>query len=234
MIVDPREVLQQLPIYLKEKFAVEFFWNLTAIEVSTNKVKFSDLSVLEADVVFICSGQDFETLFPHCFDEVAITKCKLQMLRLEIDGKHQRIGPALCGGLSLIHYSSFHHVPSFDKLEEKFNNEFKRYLDLGIHVMVSQNEKGLLTVGDSHEYGVSFGPFNNQETIDLILSYLSTFMNTIDCKIRQSWEGIYAKMTNGDSELFLNPEPGVYILNGVGGSGMTMSFALAEEMTDLI
>jgi glycine/D-amino acid oxidase-like deaminating enzyme len=50
----------------------------------------------------------------------------------------------------------------------------------------------------------------------------------------QSWNGVYPIMTNGATDLFLNPEPGVYILNGIGGHGMTMSFGFAEEMINSI
>jgi glycine/D-amino acid oxidase-like deaminating enzyme len=45
----------------------------------------------------------------------------------------------------------------------------------------------------------------------------------------QSWNGIYSKLTNGDTDLFFSPEPGVYILNGLGGAGMTLAFGFAEE-----
>ncbi len=48
--------------------------------------------------------------------------------------------------------------------------------------------------------------------------------------LKESCNGVYPKMTNGETELFLNPEPSVYILNEIGGVGMTLSFGLAEEM----
>ncbi|WP_462219906.1 FAD-dependent oxidoreductase [Ferruginibacter sp.] len=48
----------------------------------------------------------------------------------------------------------------------------------------------------------------------------------------ETWHGIYPKLTNGDTEIFFSPDPGVYVLNGVGGAGMTLSFGLAEEMVE--
>lgn len=103
---------------------------------------------------------------------------------------------------------------------------------MGIHVMVSQNGRGELTVGDSHEYGSTFDPFDEAYINELITSYLKTFATTDTWKLIQSWHGIYPKMTNGKTNVFLQAEDGVYIINGLGGAGMTMSFGLAEEITD--
>ena len=62
------------------------------------------------------------------------------------------------------------------------------------------------------------------------LDYLQKFAISNNWKLIQSWNGIYPKMTNGDTELVLNPSSGVYIINGLGGNGMTLSFGLAEEI----
>ena len=59
---------------------------------------------------------------------------------------------------------------------------------------------------------------------------LCRFVSFKDDTVVQTWNGVYAKLTNGDTELFFSPEPGVYVLNGLGGAGMTLSFGLAEEV----
>ena len=106
------------------------------------------------------------------------------------------------------------------------------YIDWGIHVMVAQNEMGELTIGDSHEYGKTHDPFDKNEINTLILNYLKKIARFKNWNVKESWNGIYPKLTNGDTELFMSPEPGVYIVNGLGGAGMTLSFGYAEEMVN--
>lgn len=228
LIVDPREAISSIPAYLEEYLGVTFLWQKQVNRVEAGKVYLGQ-EVLQADLVCICSGADFETLYPEVFANTQITKCKLQMLRYLSDKADQRIGTSVCGGLSLIHYHSFQSAPSLPALKKRYETEMAEYLKWGIHVMVSQNSSGELTVGDSHEYGHTLDPFDRAEVNRLIMDYLERFMITEDWKLVQSWNGVYPKMTNGQTEVLLNPEPGVYILNGLGGAGMTLSFGLAEE-----
>ena len=102
----------------------------------------------------------------------------------------------------------------------------------GIHVIVTQNARGELTIGDSHQYGNTFDPFEEAPINDLILKYLKRFAAFREYSIIQNWSGVYAKLTNGETEIFQSPEPGVYILNALGGAGMTLSFGLAEEVVN--
>jgi FAD dependent oxidoreductase TIGR03364 len=230
LIVDPREALAALPVCLEEKFNVEFYWNRCVSYISEGTVYVGNDESFEADIIFICSGADFETLYPESFSEYPLTKCKLQMLRVTTQPNDWRIGPALCGGLSLIHYKSFAAAPSLPELKELYESEMSDYLDWGIHVMVSQNRKGELTIGDSHEYGATHDPFDKTFINEMILNYLKRFAEFKDWQVIETWNGIYSKLTNGDTELFFSPEAGVYVLNGLGGAGMTMSFGLAEEV----
>lgn len=233
LIIDPREAIAALPSYLSEVHDVRFIWNKNVTAVEKNKVIVGEES-MQADVLCVCSGADFETLYPAKFAELQVTKCKLQMMRFMNADEQFRIGTAMCGGLSLIHYDSFKAAPSLPLLKERYQNELSDYLRLGIHVMVSQNGKGELTVGDSHEYGSTFSPFDETYINDLITKYLKTFALTDQWKLIQSWHGVYPKMTNGKTDIFMKADEGVYIINGLGGAGMTLSFGFAEEIVETI
>ncbi len=234
MLIDPREAIAALPEYLQEKYAVEFYWNKCASYISEQTVYIGNDEEHEADIIFVCSGADFETLYPEEFTKLPITKCKLQMLRTAAMPERYRIKTAICGGLSLLHYSSFKAAPSLPVLQKKMAEEMKQYLDLGIHVMAAQNGKGEITIGDSHEYGLHLDPFDRASTNKLILDYLKIFLKINGNAIAETWHGIYPKLTDGDTEIFFSPDSGVYILNGVGGAGMTLSFGLAEEMVEQV
>jgi FAD dependent oxidoreductase TIGR03364 len=234
MLIDPREAIAALPEYLEEKYAVEFYWNKCVSYIADQTVYIGNEEEHEADIIFVCSGADFEMLYPEEFTKLPITKCKLQMLRTAPMPERYRIKTAICGGLSLLHYSSFKAAPSLPVLQKKMAEEMKPYLDLGIHVMAAQNGKGEITIGDSHEYGLQLNPFDRASTNKLILDYLKIFLKINGNAIAETWHGIYPKLTNGDTEIFFSPDPGVYILNGVGGAGMTLSFGLAEEMVEQV
>ena len=233
VIIDPREGIKNLPPFLSEKFGINFIWGTAITKVESNTA-YSGSNSYAADLICICSGADFETLFPELFKQQPIQKTKLQMMRFKHKDPSFKIGASVCGGLSLLHYKSFAASTAQEQLRKKIEAEMPEYLKNGIHVMVSQNNEGELTVGDSHEYGLDFDPFDRVEINTLILDYLKKFMHIDQWEMIQSWNGVYPIMTNGATDLYLNPAPGIHILNGIGGHGMTMSFGFAEEIINTL
>jgi FAD dependent oxidoreductase TIGR03364 len=229
LIVDPREAISSLPSYLSEKYGIEFIWNKAVIAVEEGVVHTAEHKY-QADLIIVCSGVEFETMFPEVFENKAAVKCKLQMLRYASQPDNWRIGPALCGGLSLIHYHSFKAASSLQTLKKRFEEEMPEYLQWGIHVMVSQNGKGELTIGDSHEYGGTHDPFDKQFINELILKYLGQFARFRNNELLETWNGVYAKLSDGSPYFFTSPMKGVHLFNGLGGAGMTLSFGLAENL----
>ena len=228
IIVDPRQAIADIPHYLQTKHGITFHFNKAISHIEYPKL-YSGRDCYEADQIFVCSGAEFETLYPEIFLESGITKCKLQMLRTLPQPDQWCAGPALSAGLTLTHYGAFQNLASLAKLNERYNRDMPDYVRWGIHVMISQNELTEVTIGDSHEYGLVHDPFDREYINRLIMDYLKTFVQLRDFTIAQTWNGIYSKL-KGKAEFITRPESGVTIINGLSGAGMTLSFGLAEEV----
>lgn len=231
-IIDSPIAIAALADYFGEKYEVKFHWQEHVQEVHTNKL-ITTIAEYNADHIYICTGPDFENLFPQIFQDHMTTKCKLQMMKTGPQPDGWQLGPSLCGGLSLTHYPSFQSAgSSLDALKNYYAEKLPEYITWGIHVMVAQNSRGELIIGDSHEYGPTHDPFDKMFINDLILNYLKQFMVCPDHVISSTWNGFYPKLKNGTTELVVSPVEGVTIVNGLGGAGMTLSFGLAEEITE--
>ena len=231
LIIDPVRALSAIANLLQEQHGVTFHWRHAVSEVDYPAIKVGT-QTFQADLIYVCNGADFEHLYPEHFAQAEITKCKLQMMRIASQPDCWQLGSALCGGLTLVHYESFKSTPSHAALKKYYQGMHSDYLRYGLNVMVSQNSVGELTVGDSHEYGFNLSPFNEMEINQMILEYLYSFARFKSHIISEYWNGTYAKMTNGATELVLTPQQGVTIVNGPGGAGMTLSFGLMDELLD--
>jgi FAD dependent oxidoreductase TIGR03364 len=225
--VDPRQAIHTLPTWLEQQHNVTLRFGTLVHGISMPFVETAD-ERWQVDRVFVCSGNDFETLYPLAFAESGITRCKLQMLRTVSQPDNWQLGPCLCAGLTLLHYRAFAHCTTLDALRERVEYEMPFYVKEHIHVLLSQTALGELTIGDHHEYGLTHEPFDREEVNQAILRYLNTFARIPDLTIAERWHGIYPILP-GKTELILQPEPQVTIVNALSGAGMTLSFGLAQE-----
>lgn len=231
MIVDPREAIKKITILLKNKYGVEFNFGTTVSSVEPNLVVTSDGNKINTKKSIICSGADFESLFPQEYKKFHTTKSKLQMLRTISQPKNFKLGPALCSGFTLTHYDSFAECSSINSLKDRYKKEFPFAIENGIHIMISQNGLGEIILGDSHEYGLTFDPFNNEEINKFIVDQVKSFISLPSIEIASRWNGIYPKLIGG-TELIKEVDDSILIVNCLGGAGMTQSFGLAEEIAE--
>jgi FAD dependent oxidoreductase TIGR03364 len=232
LVVDPRQVLSALPGFLEQRFGVEFRFG--------SAVQRIQLPVIEAggecwrlERAVVCSGADFETLYPEHFRHSGLTRVKLQMLRTVAQPGGWRLGPALAAGLTLRFYASFKVCSTLAALRQRIADETPEYDRWDIHGLVSQTTAGELTLGDSHEYGLAIDIFNKEEIDQLMLRYISTFLKAPDMTISQRWLGVYAKHPE-QPLVTMQPEPGVLIVASPGGAGMTLSFGIGERNEESI
>lgn len=227
--VDPRQALPLLHKYLSEKHQVDFYYS-TAITAIDHPSLTDGKRVWEADRIIVASGADLGTLYPDWHRNGRLIQSKLQMLRTVPQDPGYRLGSNIAAGLTLLHYDAFAACPGVHDLRQRMEVERTEYLKYGIHVMVSATADNALTIGDSHEYGHDFLPFNSTHINELILDYLSTFFQRPKVRIAETWNGVYTKTTDGSMYWAEAPEPGVLLINGLGGAGMTLSFGVADQV----
>jgi D-hydroxyproline dehydrogenase subunit beta len=227
-IIDPRQAMWNLPEFLTNTYGIQFHFGKVVTAINHPDLIASG-DRYQAEQIFICSGSDFETLYPQIYADLPITKSKLQMLRTAPQPNNWRMGASLCGGLTLTHYDAFAHCQSLPALKARITKETPHFPQWHIHVMVSQNAAGELIIGDSHEYGLNPEPFDREDINTFILDYLYKFARFPAPAIAERWHGIYPKLP-GKTELIVHPETGVTIVNALSGAGMTLSFGLAEEI----
>jgi FAD dependent oxidoreductase TIGR03364 len=226
-VVNPREAVRRIPVWLQEKYGLEVRLGYQVNEISLPRIVTSGETWLTERVI-VCNGTDFETLYPQIFKQNAITKCKLQMMKV-VPAENFIMGPSLCAGLTLRHYQAFAACPSLKKVDERYDHELIDFKTHGVHVLVSQNNYGELIIGDSHHYGETHEPFDREDVNQIILKYLKSFVHLDNFQITERWHGIYPKLS-GKLNLVVEPDRNVTVVNGLGSAGMTLSFGLAEQV----
>jgi FAD dependent oxidoreductase TIGR03364 len=228
LCVDPREAVATTADWLRNQYGVEFHFNTLVRLADERGVETSDGRRFAARRTLICSGADFETLFPELLATSGLRRCKLQMMRTEPQPGGWRTEPHLASGLTLRHYHNFDVCESLAAVKRRIAEESPELDRYGIHVMVSQNRLGEAVLGDSHEYNDAISPFNKAEIDDLMLRELRTVVRLKSWTLAERWSGIYAKHA-AEPQFVQEALPSVSIVTATGGAGMTISFGLAEE-----
>lgn len=227
LTVFPRDAIGQIAGWLAESCGVEFHFGTSVRAIDMPYIETEHGDRWQAERVFVCSGTDFETLYPALFAKSGIVRCKLQMMRTVPQPEGWQLGATLCSGLTLIHYDAFAHCSTLPALRARLEAEMPEYIDWHIHVMVNQTPSGQLTIGDSHEYGDAVDPFDKEHVNQLILRYLQRFARVPNLEIAERWHGVYPKIP-GQAAFICQPEPNVTLVNTFG-TGMTLSFGLAQK-----
>lgn len=228
-IVDPRDVPRVLIDLLTYKYKVHFEFGKQISYVAEGEMICGDES-WTYDQAYVCCGANLKTLYPEVFADLPITLVKLQMMRTIPQPDKWHMGPALAAGLTLQHYQSFAECPGLPALKTRIETEMPWANKWGIHVMMSQNRKFELIIGDSHEYGQTHDPFLREDINSKILGYLGSFARCPEPVIAERWYGVYAKMTDGRTEFVHQVDDQTTIVTGIGGAGMTLGLGLAEQV----
>ena len=231
-IVEPRLALPALRASLA---GPGYTWlpGLEAVEVAANGVRDAHGTWHRGDLVVLCTGANFTGLAgPHLTATRALAKdaggAGLRRVRLQMLQTAPLPGPlttSVADGDSLRYYPAF-EVPSRDALPAQAPVAAANRAQL----LLVQRLDGSLTIGDTHEYDEPFGFDVTERAYEHLLSRACALLGTAMPAVRRRWAGVYSEVT-GTQALYHRSAvaPGVVLVTGPGGRGMTCSPAIAEE-----
>lgn len=226
--LESRTAIGQIWDWIREQPNIELITGFEAAKVQPGRVESTDGIIIEADRVYLTAGHDGIAHYPELYPRECFALCKLQMMRTVPQPNGWKMGTHVAGGWTLRHYGAFANCPSLPALRARISNEQPEFDTHGIHIMLSQHSAGDLVIGDSHVYGEDITPFDDDYVNHLILDHAKLLVGAPSWKIDKRWHGIYLKRTDGRSLLVDQPEPGVMIINAMGGAGMTLSLGVAD------
>ena len=224
--VESREAIPRLAAWLTEAHGVTFLRNTAVRAVDMPGVQTSRGRV-DADRVAVCPGDDFSGLYPERLDQAALTRCKLQMLRLADPGF--KLPGALMSDLGLGRYQGYAQLAAAAPLMARLAVEQPEHLRHGIHLIVVQSADGSLVVGDSHHYSATPDPFSHQTIDALILDEYRAALGIEPPPIIERWTGTYASAADR-AVLIDTPEAQVRLAIVTCGAGASTGFAIGEEL----
>lgn len=238
--VNPRLMIHQVLSLLQTHPNFSYFPNTLVREIDSagQTCIATDLygNRFHAQKVIVCSGSEFECLYPALFQASDIELVKLQMLRLKPQTT-VRIPGNILTGLSIRRYESFEECPSFAAIhaQEDPDSYWKQW---GVHILFKQEDDGSIILGDSHEYadvqqkdGIDF--YLREEVTQYFIAEGAKIMNLEHWHIDDQWLGVYSQCKTQD--IFQHTVDGkVHIVTGIGGKGMTGSPGFAYHHIEKI
>jgi len=235
-IVEPRVALPALRSWLTST-GPGYGWlpGHEAVEVAANGVRDQFGQWHRGDLVVLCTGANFTGVAgPHLAASGALAsapgaegrglrRVRLQMLQTQPFAG--QLTTAVADGDSLRYYPAF-EVPSLPSLPPQTAVAAANRAQL----LMVQRLDGSLTIGDTHEYDEPFGFDVDEAPYTHLLDRAFALLGTALPAVRRRWAGVYSEVT-GTSALYHRSavKPGVVLVTGPDGRGMTCSPAIAEE-----
>ncbi len=226
--VESRTAIPALARWLAEALDVTFLRSTLVRDIAPPHID-TTRGWIDADVVIVCPGTDFQTLYADRIAAQGVRTCQLHMLRLEPAQPIPRLATPVMSDLSMGRYLGFAELPQAAALKQRLATEQATALEHGVHLIVVQSADGSLVVGDSHHYGETVAPFAPALVDDVILEEFDAVLDLPGRRVRERWVGSYASAD--DKLMFVDrPSDDVRIVMVTSGTGASTGFAIGEEV----
>jgi FAD dependent oxidoreductase TIGR03364 len=225
-IVEPRQVLPALRGYLAGP-GYEWLPGREVTEVAPNAVRDHTGAWHRCDLVILCPGAAHtQVAGRYLHKSGGVRRVRLQMMQTAPIA--ERITTALADGDSLRYYPAY-DLPGRSQLPPQAATAERANAQL----LLVQRADGGLTIGDTHEYAEPFAFDLDEDAYDHLRARAEALLGAPIPRVQRRWAGVYSEVDPAVAGHALyhraEVEPGVVLVTGPGGRGMTCSPAIAEE-----
>jgi FAD dependent oxidoreductase TIGR03364 len=223
-VVEPRTAVTSLRQHLSGQAGYTWFPGRAVVELTDGAAVDDRGERHSGDWVFLCTGATLPGLVARYVERPRTRTVRLQMLQTA--PYHGQLTTALADGDSMRYYPAF-DVPARASLPPQDEVAAR----MGAQLLLVQRVDGSLTIGDTHDYAEPF-PFDVEEEIyDHLLAKAGQLLRQPLPRVARRWAGVYGEPVDKEKALYWREEivPGVEVVSGLGGRGMTCSPAIAEE-----
>ncbi|MEL7496999.1 MAG: TIGR03364 family FAD-dependent oxidoreductase [Planctomycetota bacterium] len=235
--VNPRVMIHQLHDYLSSHDRYESRFQTTICDLAVDdqghvKATTNTGNELQAMKAIVCSGSEFQTLFPKRFLSSDLQAVKLQMLQLKPQSRADLPGNILTG-LSIRRYESFSQCPSWESIKSREPEDSfeKRW---GIHILFKREADGRIILGDSHQVASvakydTLG-FDLRDDVNQFMMKSAAQIIDLPCwELESSWTGIYCQTEDPSGVFTETIDDQIHVVTGIGGKGMTSSAGFTKH-----
>jgi glycine/D-amino acid oxidase-like deaminating enzyme len=176
----------------------------------------------DGDLVVIATGAAYDQL--PGVDAVGGRLRRVRLQMLETAPLATRLTTSLADADTLRYYPAYEAAP-LSMLEPQDTVSAEHHLQL----LLVQRPDGALTIGDTHAYGEPFDFALCEDPTRELLARAERILGVEVPPVRRRWEGVYAQCTDGAVCLREQIRPGVFVVTGPGGRGMTCAPAIAAD-----
>jgi FAD dependent oxidoreductase TIGR03364 len=223
-VVEPRLALGALRAYIAEMHGAHYRFHPGCRIVAAEPHALLDTTGTrwEGDLVVLATGAAYDHLPGSAPVASRLRRVRLQMFQTAPYAA--TLTTPLADADSLRYYPAYEAAP-LDRLGEQTPVAAAHHLQL----LLVQRPDGGLTIGDTHAYGEPFDfDLCEDPTLEL-LDRVRRILGTELPPVQRRWEGVYAQSLDGEVCLREEVAPGVWLVTGPGGRGMTCSPAIAAD-----
>lgn len=221
-VVEPGRALPALRARLAAGDGYAFQGGRVVVDIASGRVRDHLGDDWTADLVVVCPGAETQGPMAELVRGAPLRRVRLQMMQTEpLD---ERLTTSLADGDSLRYYPAF-RVPALADLAPQVEVAARHHMQL----LVSQRAGGELTIGDTHEYDEPFEFAQSEEPYRHLADRLESILGRALPPVARRWAGVYSQAWDEAICHRDEPLPGVIVVTGPGGRGMTLSPALAER-----